>query len=222
MRNAVRLKCLVFDFDGTLARPSLDFALMKARVTELARPYPGARPECGGLPALELVVRRAASMDEASAAKYRAAAHAAIREMEARAAASTSLFGFVRPALARLRARGVAPAVITRNTRDSVLAVFPEALEVLEALFAREDVPAVKPDPGHLLAALRKAGAAPGQAMMVGDHPSDVLTARRAGTLAGAVASGGTPREELALSRPDYLARDAGELLERLEELGLA
>jgi len=85
---------------------------------------------------------------------------------------------------------------------------------------AREDVDAVKPDPGHLLAALAALGATPGQAMMVGDHPTDVLTARRAGAFAGAVASGGTPLAELQSAGPDLLAPDVGELLVRLEKEG--
>jgi len=88
-------------------------------------------------------------------------------------------------------------------------------------VLTREDVAAVKPDPSHLLAALGAIGAGPEESLMVGDHPQDVLTARRAGTLAAAVASGGTDREELARSKPDFLEDDAGKLLEELEARGL-
>jgi phosphoglycolate phosphatase len=98
--------------------------------------------------------------------------------------------------------------------------VFPDATNYLAALLTREDVDAVKPDPSHLLAALQAVGVGPSEALMVGDHPSDMLTARRAGTFSGAVASGGTPMEELLRDDPDFFAPDVGELLRGLEAQG--
>lgn len=220
MQKPRRLRAMVFDFDGTLARPALDFSLMKARIASLARDRLGRSPEPGPLPALEWIEELAALMPRQSAEAFREESHRMILGMESEAASRTSLFGFVRPVLARLRQRGAVPAVITRNTRLSVDTVFPDAAAYLGVVLAREDVAAVKPDPGHLLAALAALGAGPEEAVMVGDHPTDVLTARRAGTLAAAVASGGTDEEELRLAGPDFLAKDAGELMARLEAEG--
>lgn len=222
MTPPLRLRAVVFDFDGTLARPSLDYALMKRRIGKAAAGYLGREVTPGTLPALEWIGKIAAGLGEGQARTFTAQAHAIIEEMEREAAASTSLFDFTRPVLARLRERGVAPAVITRNTRASVLAVFPDALDHLGALLTREDVRAVKPDPSHLLAALGILGAPSAQSLMAGDHPTDVLTARRAGTRAAAVASGGTSRADLLQAEPDILAGDVGELMAVLEERGLA
>lgn len=219
MQSGKRLRAVVFDFDGTLARPALDFALMKRRIAALAA-RSGLPAEPGPLPALEWIQALASAMGEPQGPAFKRQAHALIKDMEREAAARTSLFAFARPALDRLRSRGVASAVITRNNRNSVDAVFPDARVYLPVVLTREDVGAVKPDPSHLLAALEAVGAAPADALMVGDHPQDVLTARRAGTLAAAVASGGTSREELARSEPDFLEDDAGMLIERLEERG--
>ena len=110
--------------------------------------------------------------------------------------------------------------MITRNNRQAVSAVFPDAAGYLSVLLTREDVDAVKPDPAHLLAALEALGANPLEALMVGDHPLDLLTAKRAGTFSGAVASGGTPQEELLRADPDFFAPDAGDLLRGLEAQG--
>lgn len=55
---------------------------------------------------------------------------------------------------------------------------------------------------------------------MVGDHPLDVETARRAGTLSGAVASGRIGLEELSLAMPDFAAEDCPELLRQLGLFG--
>jgi phosphoglycolate phosphatase len=220
MRNASRLNAAVFDFDGTLARPVLDFPLMKRRVAELASARLESPPVSAGLPALEWIEALALGMDASQGALFRQEAHAMIADMEREAAARTSLFDFVRPMLSRLRRRGVKPAVITRNSRSAVEAVFPDSPEFLSVVLTREDVAAVKPDPAHLLTALQRLGVGPGEAVMVGDHPLDVLTARRAGTLAGAVVSGDTTAEALREAGPDFLAPDAGALIERMERLG--
>lgn len=216
MRTTTRLRAVVFDFDGTLARPALDFALMQRRIGQLAAAYPRGAARPGPLPALEWIESLAASMDGRSGERFRQEAHALIERMEHEAAARTSLFPFVRPMLDGLRGMGVHAAVITRNCRAAVASVFPDAGKYFGAFLTREDVDAVKPDPAHLFAALHAVGAKPEEALMVGDHPLDVLTARRAGTLAGAVASGETTEGVLAEAGPDFMARDAGELLARL------
>lgn len=220
MRNGSRLRAAVFDFDGTLARPALDFPLMKRRVGELASLRLGGPVTPGSLPALEWIESLCGLMSLDKAEAFRRDSHDLIEEMEREAAARTSLFEFVRPMLMRLGGRGVALAVITRNSRQAVEAVFPDAGDYLAAVLTREDVAAVKPDPAHLLTALGHLDALPGETLMVGDHPLDVLTARRAGAMAAAVASGDTSLADLQALAPDFLAADAGELFERLEAQG--
>jgi phosphoglycolate phosphatase len=215
------LRAAVFDFDGTLARPALDFALMTRRIGGVAARHLGREATPGTLPALEWIEKIAGGLGGGQGHEFSAEAHAIIEEMEREAAANTSLFGFTRPALSRLRERGAAPAIITRNTRASVLAVFPDVFDFLSVVVTREDVRAVKPDPAHLLAALGALGVKPAQALMAGDHPTDVLTARRTGAYAAAVASGGTSRAGLLLAEPDILAEDVGELMAILEERGM-
>ena len=61
----------------------------------------------------------------------------------------------------------------------------------------------------------------PGRAVTVGDHPLDILAARRAGTLAAAVASGETPRQKLADCQPDFLEDDAQATVRTLAARGL-
>jgi len=220
MRKPQRLTAVIFDFDGTLARPALDFGLMKRRLGLLARSFLDADPRELGLPALEWIEALAGTMDARRGAAFRRAALDLIADMEHEASLRTTLFEFTRPALAGLRARGARLAVITRNTRRSVDAVFPDARDYLDAILTRDDVAAVKPDPSHLLAALALLGRSPGEALMVGDHPQDVHVAHAAGTAAAAVASGDTPLDVLSQAGPDYLFPDAAALLARLEEEG--
>lgn len=214
------LAAVVFDFDGTLARPALDFTLMKHRLADLARARFGdPLTEVGG-PALEWIEAVAAARPAEEARIFRRQAHDLIADMELKAAARTSLFPFVREVLARLRGLGAGVAIITRNIRRSVEMVFPDAADFVDAVLTREDVAAVKPDPAHLLAALAMLGVAADSALMVGDHPQDVLTARRAGTFSAAVASGGNDPVRLRQSGPDFFEPDVAALVERLVREG--
>jgi phosphoglycolate phosphatase len=54
---------------------------------------------------------------------------------------------------------------------------------------------------------------------MTGDHPMDVETGKRAGSLTGAVASGEYSLSGLAAAKPDFLAPDGETLLRELEIL---
>jgi HAD superfamily hydrolase (TIGR01509 family) len=72
-----------------------------------------------------------------------------------------------------------------------------------DAWTSSEDVESTKPEPDLVHAALRKVGADAGDAVMVGDTPWDVESAKRAGVGTLTVLTGGFAAEEL---------RDAGAL----------
>jgi phosphoglycolate phosphatase len=73
-----------------------------------------------------------------------------------------------------------------------------------------------KPDPEPLLAALRKMGVSPREAIMIGDSPVDVEAARAAGMRVGLVSHGFVPREEMSASNPDWLVDSLDEFIEIL------
>ncbi|MDR3073459.1 MAG: HAD family hydrolase [Deltaproteobacteria bacterium] len=209
------IRALAFDFDGTLAVPTLDFAVMRQRALEAVARHvpPPAGPE---LPTMELLALVGTATEAARAA--RAAALLAVREVEVEAAAQSALFPFVRPMILRLKALGLGLAVITRNCPEAVMTVFPDIRDHC-LLLTRDDVPRIKPHPDHLLAALEKLNAPPGNSLMTGDHPMDVETGKRAGSLTGAVASGEYSLDGLAAAKPDFLAPDGETLLRELEIL---
>ncbi|MEG6506713.1 HAD family hydrolase [Nitratidesulfovibrio sp. 1201_IL3209] len=232
----VAVRAVVFDFDGTLAAPTLDFGVMRRAVAEAMRRHlePSQRPNLPNLPSLpDLPVMDLPAMEwighvtallelhgrRADAAALHADAHAAIRRVEVEAAARGSLFPFTRPMLAGLAAMGVPVAIVTRNCPEAVRAVFPDVDALCPCLLTRDDVPSVKPDPDHLLRALGMLGRAPGEALMVGDHPMDIVTGHRAGTLTAGVASGESPARALHDAGAHVVAADCGELM---AGLGLA
>lgn len=79
------------------------------------------------------------------------------------------------------------------------------------AVVGGDDAPR-KPDPAGLLGLMLRAGASPGETVLVGDSRHDVETARAAGVRVVAVTWGLGRREDLVAAGPDALA-------ERVEDL---
>jgi putative hydrolase of the HAD superfamily len=92
-------------------------------------------------------------------------------------------FTDVRPALRALRSAGVKTAVVSNwdASLESVLIELGLRAE-LDAVVSSGAFGAAKPDPGIFAEALRRVGAAPDQALHVGDRlDEDVIGARAAG-----------------------------------------
>lgn len=209
------IQALVFDFDGTLARQTLDFAVMRQEaVAAMAKHV--AVPERLDLPTMELLALIGVETEAARAA--RRSALEAVRRVEVEAARGSSLFPYVRPMLARLETLGLGMAVITRNCFEAVSTVFPDVAQHCR-LLTRDDVANVKPDPEHLEKALAILDCKPENALMIGDHPMDIEVGKRAGTKTAGVATGGHSREQLAAHSPDFVANGGEELMRMLNIL---
>ena len=203
---------MVFDFDGTLARQTLDFAVMRREAVTAMSAFVVVpdRPE---LPTMELLALVGLATEAAREANR--AARNAIRRVEVEAAAGSALFPFVRPMLTSLKARGLGMAVVTRNCSEAVRTVFPD-IDRHSLLFTRDDVDRVKPHPEHLCRALAALGVAAEHTVMIGDHPMDIVVGKRAGTLTGGVATGEHSLEALRSHEPDFLAPDGEGLMRDL------
>jgi len=209
------IKAVLFDFDGTLVESALDFSLMRRRAVAAIASLTDI-PVCAQKPLMEALDGLYAMLDESTAARVRERAMQAVVQVEVEAAARSRLFPFTLPVLEALRSQGTATAVITRNCREAVFRAFPALPEYVACVLTRDAVRNVKPHPEHVGAALAILGCDPGQSLLVGDHPMDIEAGKRAGTLTAGVASGETAFERLQEAGPDWLARDAGELIRRL------
>jgi phosphoglycolate phosphatase len=176
---------VLFDFDGTLVQITIDFRLMRARAEEVIRRY-GLEPPAARY-TLEMIAAArelASKQDAALAASLVRDAEAAIRAVELEAAPQAQPLPGVERALSWLHAEGVPIGIVTRNCRPAVLSILERLRLPYDALFTRDDVAHVKPNPEHLLACLRALSAAPTRSLMVGDHPTDMRAARAAGLVA--------------------------------------
>ncbi|MFP4071313.1 MAG: HAD family hydrolase [Desulfovibrionales bacterium] len=219
-RKTSGIQAVIFDFDGTLAELNLDFGLMQRRLGALAGAFLEEVPESDGLPVLEwldVLAQRIGSRDTATGLEFHSRGRLLITAMELEAARTGRLFPDTREILALLLAAKLKVGIITRNSTAAVKNVFPDIERCCDTFLARDSVPRPKPDPAHVKAALDRLGVEAAKALVVGDHPIDVQTARRAGCLSGAVASGNMSLEELAGHSPDFLARDCKELVAGLQ-----
>ena len=206
------ITALIFDFDGTLAVPTLDFVLMRHEALRAMTKFVEV-PNRPDLPTMELLALIGTETDASRSACN--SALKAIRDVEIEASKRSALFSFVRPMLRRIKELGLSMAIITRNCPEAVLTVFPDVAEHAY-LLTRDDVPHIKPNPDHLVRALNLLGVAPKHALMIGDHPMDIEVGQRAKTLTAGVASGESSYERLAAGNPDYLEVDGDHLVQTL------
>jgi HAD superfamily hydrolase (TIGR01509 family) len=93
-----------------------------------------------------------------------------------------------------------------------------QARDLADAWTTSADVEATKPEPDLVHAALERAGAEPGDAVMVGDTPWDVKAARSAGVPTLTVMTGGFSEQELRDAGAAEVYESVAELCERLGE----
>jgi len=98
-----------------------------------------------------------------------------------------------RALVAHLRERGKTLVVATSAGAEEMHAILRQAgvADLIPARTSSDDAEESKPDPDIVLAALRRAGAAPDATVMIGDTPYDIEAARRAKIDAMAFRCGG-------------------------------
>jgi len=208
---------IAFDLDGTLVDTApdlvdtLNFVLEEAGLDPI--PYDEARNLVGG-GARALIERGLAFEREKLPAREvdRLLARFLVH-YEAHLADRSRAFPEVAATLGALAAKG-ALLVVCTNKLERFSMKLLQALGLAErfAVIAGADTFEVrKPDPGHLLGAVARAGGRSAAAVMVGDSETDVLTARRAKVPVVAVSWGYSriPAGELGADR----------LIERMNDL---
>ena len=204
MPDAPRIATCLFDLDGTLID---SIGLIMASFRHTMRTHLGSVPDetrwrAGfGTPLRSQL--RAFARDDDEAARmvdtYRAytdAHHDRLLET----------YAGIDLGLAALRGAGIRLAVVTSKTHALARRGLKRCglNEYFEVLVGFDDVGEHKPHPAPVLAALERLGAAPDDALFVGDSPHDIRAGRAAGVRTAAVLWGPFSREALAREAPHH------------------
>lgn len=154
-------RAILFDMDGTLTQPMLDFPAIKREMGI------GDQPILEALAALPPVQRQPAL--------------AILQRHEQTAARNARLNDGCRELLDWLHLNNVASAIITRNSRISATTICTTHNLHVDLLITRDDDLPHKPHPAPLLFACQHLGITPQQAWMVGDAEFDILAGHAAG-----------------------------------------
>jgi HAD superfamily hydrolase (TIGR01509 family) len=194
-------RALLFDMDGTLTEPALDFPVIKAAM---------------GIPWTRPILEALAEMTP----ENRAAAQQILHEYEDRAATESKLNPGCDRLIEWITQRKFKTALVTRNSRKSVASVLARHGLSFDLLITRECANGkYKPDPTPLLMACEQLAVPPDDAWMVGDSFHDV----NAGVAAGIKTvwiSHGKPRD--FENAPWREVRDLPGLLDLLQRAACA
>ena len=155
-------RAVIFDMDGTITQPILDFAAIKRRI--------GA----GETPILEFL----ASIPDPA---RRRLAREKVDRWEREGALASTLNPGVHELLDFLRDRRIPVAILTRNTRESVDIVLAKHRLRFDLVVTADDDLPPKPSPEPVRHIARKLASDPRDVLVVGDFRFDVECGRAAG-----------------------------------------
>lgn len=187
------ISAVIFDMDGTLTVPVLDFDAMRGEMGII-----------DGTPILEAMA--------AMTHEQRTRCEAILAEHETAAAERSELSPGAADLLAHLAGRRVPAALLTRNSRVSVEAFCRKFNIDFRAVRTREDGP-TKPSPEPVLHLCRAMNVAPERTLVVGDFWFDILSGQRAGARTCLIHQADRP---IYADKADLVVQRLDELIELL------
>ncbi len=156
----MKIAAVIFDLDGTITKPYLDFNQIRAEIGSVQGPL------------LEAMVK----MNPAD----RLRAEEILHRHELDAAENSQLKPHIPELLQLLHDQNRQLGIVTRNRLDSVQRVCRIHNLVFDGISTRDDGPA-KPHPFAVLHVCEQLNVTPQQSVVVGDYLFDLQSARRAG-----------------------------------------
>ncbi|MCX5632813.1 MAG: HAD family hydrolase [Phycisphaerae bacterium] len=180
----MKIKAIIFDLDGTITEPYLDFDRIRTEIGLAANAGPL-------LEAMEKMSPAARKKAEEILYKHE---QAAIKHSVLNAGATETL--------KQLRRMKIHIGVMTRNTRSNASAVAKKHNIEFDAVVDRDDGP-VKPDPFGVKRLCKFFKVKPQQTLVVGDYLFDLQSAKAAGAKAILIKTG--KNAEQFASYADYI-----------------
>jgi HAD superfamily hydrolase (TIGR01509 family) len=195
MKGELRdVQAVAFDMDGTITRPYLDFAAIRAAI---------------GVPEGESILEHIELLEGSEQAR----AKSILAEYELEAARASELNDGARELLDFLRERGIPTAIITRNNPEAVRVVCAKHGLAFDAVVTVEDAPP-KPSPEPVRLAASRLGLAPTDVLVVGDYLFDIQSGAAAGSRTVLVTNG---RKHDYEAEADFVIESLNELIELIQ-----
>jgi HAD superfamily hydrolase (TIGR01509 family) len=213
------VSAVLFDVDGTLVDSNyLHVDAWQRAITELGEHVDAWRIHRAiGQDSKRLLTSVVGELDEDWISRAKDLHSRFYRELASRLQAFDQAAALLRA----LDDRGI-HVVLASSAPDDELELMMDALDAggaIHATTSADDVEQAKPDPGIIQVALERAGAAPSDALLVGDSVWDQLAAGRAGVRSVGLLSGGTGRAELTDAGAFITFEDPADLLAHLDAL---
>ncbi len=120
---------------------------------------------------------------------------------------------YVREIFRDLKRNGLLIGIVTTKGRPEALAVLEDYKLPYDALISHNEVRRIKPNAEPITKALEELGRPrPKEAIMIGDHVFDMMSAKNAGVDCAGVLTGASTRDELKKAGADYIINNLGEL----------
>jgi len=212
------IKGVIFDFDGTLTELTIDFSFVRGEIEKIAQRYVGDEEikSQEGQYILEMINWVEEKL-EGMASEFKREAFEELRKLELVASEGKGVYPYTRDVLAKLKSKGIKIGIFTRTHLDVVLHVFPDIWNFVEAIVTRDDVGRVKPHPDHAGEVLRLLGVRPEEALVVGDHPTDIESGQAISAMSAAVLTGRTTRKIFEEVGATYILSDVRGVLDVLD-----
>jgi HAD superfamily hydrolase (TIGR01509 family) len=191
MKETMTIKAVIFDLDGTITQPYLDF--------DMVRDQMGLSENDG--PIWEAMQKMTA--------RQRSLAEDVLDYHEDLAVKRSQLNIGAKKTLNELKQAGIGVGILTRNLRQNALAVGQKHGLKFDIVIGREQGP-VKPDAFGVLEICRYFSVEPSNTMLVGDYLYDLLCAKAAGAVAVLLANH---------NKADQFCQHADFTIESLEEI---
>ncbi len=213
----MKLKAVLYDFDGTLA-DSTELIMRCYRHT-MAAHLGEAPPDEEWLSGFGMTLETQVARFARSAAEREAMLDTYRTHQREHHDAMLRPFPGTLETVEALAARGLGLAIVTSKHREATLRGMGLCgiVDHFPVIVTPEDVAEPKPHPEPVLHALERLGVAAGEAVFVGDSPHDMAAGRAAGVRTAGALWGPFPRAALEAERPDWLL-EAPEAVLRLVE----